>query len=146
MSRGRRDRTLSDEQFIGRHSYRIEGTWILWQPRGTVQLSDAQAVTKLYQEMINRNGRMLLLVNLTELDKAMPEARKHLVGWLQATGNGAHMAVAPFGANLIAATLATLLISATRRLTEYAPRVKICSDQATARAWLTEQERRLSNR
>ena len=135
---------MSDEHFIGLHSYRIEGTWVHWKPRGTVRLSDAQAVTMLYQEMISRNGRMLLLVDLADLDKAMPEARKHFVSWLQTTGNGARMAVAPFGANLIAAAIATLLASATRRLARYAPRVRICADRATARAWLTEQERLLS--
>ncbi len=136
--------TVLDEQFIGLHSYRIEGTWVHWKPRGTVDLSDAQAVTSLYQEMISRNGRMLLLVDLSDLKKAQPDARKHFVGWLKATGNGTRMAVAPFGANLIAAAIATLLVSAARRLGGFAPRVKICTDRATARAWLIEQERILS--
>ncbi len=137
---------VTDEHFIGRHSYRIEGTWVLWKPRGTVGLSDAEAVTKLYQEMIARNGRLLLLVDLTELNKALPEARKHFVGWLKSTGNGPRMAVAPFGASLIAATIAALLVSAARQVTGYAPRVKICTDRATAQAWLTAQERILSTR
>lgn len=96
--------------------------------------------------MIARNGRLLLLVDLTELSKAMPEARKHFVGWLKATGNGPRMAVAPFGASLIAAAIAALLASAARQVTGYAPRVKICTDRATARAWLAEQERILSPR
>ena len=134
-----------DEQFIGPHSYRAEGTWVQWKPRGIVSLTDAQALTVLYGERIALHGRLLLLVDLSELDKALPEARKHLVGWLKATGNGARMAVAPFGANLFAATMATLLLGAARGLGGYAPRVKICADQATARAWLTEQERILSN-
>lgn len=88
---------------------------------------------------------MLLLVDLTNLSKAQPEARKHFVGWLKATGNGTRMAVAPFGANLIAAAIVTLLASAARRLGGFAPRVKICTDYATARAWLSEQERLLSS-
>lgn len=136
---------VADEQFIGPHSYRIEGTWVLWKPRGIVGLSDAQALTVLYAERIAQHDRMLLLVDLSDLDKALPEARKHLVGWLKATGNGARMAIAPFGANLFAATMATLLLGAARGLGGYAPRVKICADQATARAWLTEQERILSS-
>lgn len=135
---------MSDEQFIGRHSYRIEGTWVHWKPRGAVGLSDAQAVTALYGEMIARHGRMLLLVDLTDLSKAAPEARRHFVDWLKTTGNGARMAVAPFGANFIAAAIATLLASAARRLGGYAPRVKICAERSVARAWLLEQERLLS--
>lgn len=137
---------MSDEHFIGRHSYRIVGTWVYWKPRGTVGLSDAQTVTKLYEEMIARNGRLLLLVDLTELHKALPEARKYFVGWLKATGNGPRMAVAPFGASLIAVAMAALLLSAARQVAGYAPRVKICTDRATAHAWLTEQERILSSR
>ena len=134
---------MSDEQFIGRHSYRIEGAWVHWKPRGTVGLSDAQAVTQLYHEMLAKNGRLLLMVDLTELEKAMPEARKHFAFWLKATGNGPRMAVAPFGANLIAATIVTLLASAARRIGGFAPRVKICADKTAARAWLSEQERLL---
>ncbi len=135
---------MADEQFIGPHSYRAEGTWVQWKPRGTVGLTDAQALTALYAERLAQNGRLLLLVDLSELDKALPEARKHLVGWLKSTGNGARMAVAPFGANLFAATMATLLLGAARGLGGFAPRVKICTDQATARAWLAEQERSLA--
>lgn len=144
--RAKKGDDVSDEQFIGPHSYRVDGAWILWMPRGIVHLSDAQKVTKLYEELIARHGRLLLLVDLTHLDKAMPEARKHFVGWLKSTGNGARMSVAPFGANLIAATIARLLLSAVRQLSGNAPRVKICSDHAAARAWLSEQERLLSTR
>lgn len=135
---------MSEEKFIGRHSYRIEGTWVHWKPRGIVELIDAQEVTTLYTEMINRHGRMLLLVDLTELNKAMPDARKCFVDWLKATGNGARMAVAPFGANVVTAAIATLMASAARRLGGFAPRVKICHDRAVACAWLTEQEKLLS--
>lgn len=140
------DKQVSEEQFIGRHSYRIEGTWVHWKPRGIVELSDAQAVTKIYEGMIARNGRMLLLVDLTELNKALPDARKCFVDWLKATGNGARMAVAPFGANVITAAIATLLASAARRLGGFAPRVRICHDRAAARAWLTEQEKVLARK
>lgn len=135
---------MSDEHFIGRHSYRIEGAWITWKPRGAVGLSDAQTLTVLYGELIARHGRLLLLVDLAELSRAAPETRRHFVDWLKATGNGARMAIAPFGANFIAAAIATLLASAARHLGGYAPRVKICTDRAVARTWLTEQERILT--
>lgn len=139
-------RRVSEEHFIGRHSYRIEGTWVHWKPRGTVTASDAQAVTGLYADMIARNGRLLLLVDLTDLNKALPDARKCFVSWLKSTGNGPRMAVAPFGANLVAAAIATLLLSAARQFGGFAPRTRLFADRATARAWLTEQERVLSKR
>ena len=132
---------MADEQFIGPHSYRIDGKLVRLTPRGTLTVPNAQVISQVYERQIANYGRLLVLVDLRHSGvRASPEARRYLVDWLKATGNASRMVGAAFGGGPIQNAMVTLMISAARIVTTHAPKMKFFAEQADAFAWLVEQE------
>ena len=121
---------------IGPHSYRIEGDLFWWQPRGQVLAEHARGVVAVIQELYNRYGYVLYLLDGREGKPLGADTRRIVVDALRPM-QGA-LAMAAFGMGWAGRASGMLVFRAARLLTGLDFAVGFFSTEPEARAFLGE--------
>lgn len=121
---------------VGAHQLVFEQDLVLVRVRGDYNLPDAQQVGDELAALMGRQGRVYILVDLTQAGTIPPESRRFLAEWNKQYTLGG---VANFGGGAAIRLLSTLLMNAYRLIRpEGAPLVYVGSE-AEARAWVAAQ-------
>jgi hypothetical protein len=118
---------------IGTHEIRLEGELLYLIQHGDYTLSDAQAVGREIEVLLQHRGRAYVIVDQTDAGKTPPEARRALVEWNQKH----HISGAViFGSSGAARAMATLVLSALRIIQRGAAPIWFVDSEADARAFI----------
>lgn len=122
---------------IESHRLWQDGSLVIFENRGDLTLAQVQQATAVYDEVLQTEGFLLLLLELTNSANVGPEARRHLAQWSRQ--HVGRICIATVGGNIFFRTSFTLVMGAVRMLAGYPIRTKACPDRDIAVAWLNQQ-------
>lgn len=126
------------------HTISIEDDLVFLTVHGEFTLAHLDALNALLAEMLQKNGYLLTLMNVSEAQLLSKEVRKKAAESTRdlLRGSKAHAASAAYGASVLLTGLTSLLFSALRILTNDGHKNTIVRTEAEARAFLSEQRHR----
>jgi hypothetical protein len=122
---------------INNHQLYREGPFLVFENHGDFSLAEAKRATAVYSQVIREEGRLYLLLDITDSHQVSSETRRHLVEWGKV--HSAQTAIAAVGGNVAFRTTFTLIINAIRLLSAQPLRMAFCRDRDDANAWLRAQ-------
>ena len=99
---------------ISMHRLFREGPLLVFEQHTFFSLTDAQAATAIYSQVIAEEGYLLLLIDFRLGGAADADVRRHLAHW--GKENAAHFCIAAVGGNFVLRTTLTLILTAARML------------------------------
>lgn len=126
---------------IGTHEIRIEGDTVLLIQQGDYTLDDAIKINAEVGAVLNKLGRVFVLVDQSRAGQTSPEARRCIMEW-----NKHHRASGSvvFGGSRVSRATATLVIAATRLFRPDSAPTVFMETEFEARAWITERRGKLT--
>lgn len=122
---------------IGSHTYSVEDDTLRIVNHGPLHAEEADLFLAIYQQIYDRHGYLLIVLDLRDSGAANSEARRALVGW--AKTRATTVAIGAISGNIVARTTLTLMSSAMRVLSKHVPHLGFFSTESEAREWLTRQ-------
>jgi hypothetical protein len=125
---------------LGTHEIRIEGDTIFLIQQGDYSLDDALKTHAEIEGVLNKLGRVFVLVDQSHAGQTSPEARRSITEW-----NKRHRASgsAVFGGSRVSRAAATLVITAIRLFKPDTAPTIFTESEAEARAWIAERRQKL---
>lgn len=122
---------------INGHRLFRDGPLLIFENHGNFSLAEAERATAVYSQIIQEEGYLQLILDISDSHEVDGRTRKHLADWGKV--HSAQATVAAVGGNLVFRTTFSLLINAIRLISEQPLRVHFCRDRSEARTWLAAQ-------
>jgi hypothetical protein len=105
---------------------------------GDVTLAQMKELLPIYESIIEKHGRLLVLMNLTHIGEVGFETRKCAMDWSKKHGPSVITAV--YGASFVTRNVVNFVNRALRAISKDAAPLRYCETEAEARAWLHSQD------
>lgn len=133
---------MSDWAAMDAHSYRFEDDVFFWRPCGEVLAKHARWVCQCLEQILERCGYALWLVDAHGSVALTYEARRVYAQWF--AGQPRRIAIGTFKSTPAATTTAGLILRGVELMGGWTVPLGLTEDEAAARSYLEEQRAQLA--